>query len=346
MVRVKSKKKYIFSVLLFLSLLIGTYYFILKDYSIKDFINSIKICDMRFIFLSFLCVFSYIFFASFYLKRTLHHFGYKINWYQALGYHFTEVYFSAITPSSLGGQPVQMVEMNKDGLLYRMNGVVILLNTILYKIALIVLAIISFFLFHSLLFSQGALFSWLTILGFITTILVTFLFIFMVYSEKFIPKVARFLLNFGEKIHIIKEKRKWEEKLEEAATGYHDCAVLTKKNKRVLIEGFIILFLQRISLLSISYFIYLAFGLHELTYYQIVALQIGITLASDFMPFPGGVVVSEGLLLQINKWIYGAVLATSGMILLRGISFYLVVLFSGIFYLFFHFIKRKGARKI
>ena len=99
--------------------------------------------------------------------------------------------------------------------------------------------------------------------------------------------------------------------------------------------------MQRLSILIISYFIDKSFGLNDNSIFLIVAFQACITLGSDFMPFPGGVVVAEGLLLEINKYIYGTTLATPAMILLRTISFYLVVLFSLIFYLIFHFKKRK-----
>jgi len=307
------------------------------------FLDSLEACNPKFVILGFGCLVCYVFFASFYLKRTLYHFGKKISWYQAFGYHFTEVYFSAITPSSLGGQPVQMVEMNKDKIPYRINSVVVLLNSLLYKVALILLAIVAFVFYKNELFSQSPLFCWLVSLGFITTLLVIGLFFLLIYSKKLIPKIAHYTLLFLEKIHLIKKRKELEEKLEEAMKGYAACAEFTKSHKKVLVEGLLILLGQRISLLSISYMIYLAFGLQSLSFFELVAFQIGITLASDFMPFPGGVVVSEGLLLEINQMIYGSVLATSGMILLRGISFYFIVIFSGIFYLWFHFKKRKKA---
>lgn len=336
-------KKYIFSILLFLFLLFGTYYFILKDYSINDFISSVKGCNPIFILLAFCCLFLYVFFASFYLKRTFTYFGKEISWYQAFGYHFTEVYFSAITPSSLGGQPVQMVEMNKDNIPYRINSVVILLNSLLYKVALIFLAIFVAIFYSQEIFSQSPLFYWLVSLGFITTILVILLFASLIYSKKFIPKIASFLFLVGEKIHLIKNRKELEEKIFMAMKDYAACAEFTKKHPRVLIEGIFILLGQRLALLSISFMIYLAFGLHSFHFFEIIAFQICITLASDFMPFPGGVVVSEGLLLQINQMIYGSLLATSSMILLRGISFYFIVIFSGFFYLWFHFKKRRKA---
>ena len=137
-----------------------------------------------------------------------------------------------------------------------------------------------------------------------------------------------------------------QEKFEEAFNGYQACAKLTKKNPSILIESYFILLCQRVCLLSISYFIYLSFGLRELNIIELLAFQSCITLASDFLPFPGGLVVSEGLLLQINQAIYGASLATPAMILLRSVSFYFIVLWSGLFYVFFHFIPRKKATTI
>ena len=341
----KNIKKYVFSAVLFVLLILGTYYFILRDYSISEFINSLQNCNPSILIWAFVLLISYAFFHCLYLKRMFYHLGYKINWYQALGYIMTEVYFSAITPSSMGGQPVEMIEMSKDKIPYRVNSVVILLNTLIYKVALVFLAIIGFILFYQKLFTFNTLFNWLVLLGFITTLLVMLLFFLLIYSEKIMYKIIQFLIKIAKKIKIknIDEK---EEKLKESLKEYQECAKFTKKHPKILLEAFIILLLQRISILAISYVIYLSFGLNELSFFEVLTFQVCITLGSDFVPFPGGVVVSEGLLLQANQVIYGTSLATSGMMLLRGISFYLLVTFSFIFYLIFHFIKRKKAIKM
>ena len=158
-------------------------------------------------------------------------------------------------------------------------------------------------------------------------------------------KIIRFVLKILKKFKI-KNLSEREKKLNESLKEYQECARFTRKHPKILLEAFVILLLQRISILSISYVIYLSFGFNELSIFEVIAFQVCITLGSDFVPFPGGVVVSEGLLLQANQIIYGTVLATSGMMLLRGISFYLLVTFSFIFYLIFHFVKRRKAVKI
>ena len=341
----KNIKKYVFSAILFVLLILGTYYFILKDYSIQEFLASLKNCNPFILVWAFVLLISYAFFHCLYLKRMFYHLGYKINWYQALGYIMTEVYFSAITPSSMGGQPIEMIEMSKDKIPYRVNSVVILLNTLIYKVALVFLAIIGLLFFSQKLFTFNTLFNWLVLLGFVTTLLVMLLFFLLIYSEKLMYRIIQFVLKILKKFKV-KNVAEREAKLKESLKEYQECAKFTKKHPKILLEAFIILLLQRISILSISYVIYLSFGLNELSIFEVITFQVCITLGSDFVPFPGGVVVSEGLLLQANQIIYGAVLATSGMMLLRGISFYLLVTFSFIFYLFFHFVKRRKAVKI
>ena len=168
----------------------------------------------------------------------------------------------------------------------------------------------------------------------------------MIYSKKTLPKMIKGLISFGNKIHIIRNKEALIKKFEDALKDYKKCASITKQKPLILLEGLIYMILQRLSILSISYFIYLSFGLDKISCLELIAFQVCITLASDFVPLPGGVGISESLLLKINKFIYGATLATSSMILLRGISFYIFVVLGGIFYLIFHLSKRAKAKRI
>lgn len=343
---IMKKKHYVLSIIFFIILIIVTYFFVLKDYPIQELINSLKNCNMIFIFIALLCVVSYSFFAALYNKRMLYHFKTKISWYQSFGYLFTEIFFSAVTPSSIGGQPVQMMEMKKDGINYQKNSIVVLLNTIIYKIGLLIIATIGFIIYFKDIMKINKFFLYLFIFGYVTTILLIILLLLLVYSKNFIPNIVHFLISIGHKLHIIKNKDKLINKFNEAMVGYQECAKFTKDHPKIFFESFIILILQRLSLLSISYFVYRSFGLNELSIVEMISFQSFITLGADFVPTPGGVAISEGLLAQINEFIYGNNYATSAIILVRGISFYLYVLFCGVFYIFFHFIKRKKIQEL
>jgi len=336
-------KKYILSTILFLILFLGTYYFVLKDYSIDDLMASLKNCRYDFICVAIILLLLWQFSEAFYLKRMCKHLGYKITWAKAIGYLFTIQYFSGITPSSSGGQPVQMIEMKKDEIPYQVNAIIVLLNVVFSKIALIFLAVIAFAIYHQKLFSFNWLFTILVMVGFVTTLGVIGIFIFLVYSKRIVGWILDFVIKILKKLPFVKNAEEKEEKLRKIIQEYQECARVTKKHPKILMEAFGIMLCQRMASLAISYAIYLAFGLTQLSAFEVIAFQICITLGSDLMPSPGGIGVNEGMLLEANKLIYGNGFATSAMLLLRSINFYAILLISGIGYIVFHFTKRKKA---
>ena len=339
-------KKYVLSAILFVVLIILTYVFVLKGCDFNLLIESIKNTNPFFVFLTILCVFGYVFFGSLFLKRILWYFGSKVSFYHTFGYIFTEIYFSAITPSNMGGQPVQMIEMKKDKISYQSSSVLVLFNTMMNRIVLIFIATIFFIIFNKEIFNINPFYNWVVILGYITTILVILLFAALIYSKKIanlLLKLSNYLIDH---LKLIKNKDKLKNKLAKSLKEYQSCSKITKEKPKLVIESFIILFLQRISLLLASYTVYKAFGLNEYGILLIMAFQVCVTLGSDLMPTPGGVMINEGLLLSVNNMLYGESLALSGMLLLRSFNFYFLVIISALLYFVFHYVKRKPASDI
>lgn len=337
------KKNYVVSLALFLLLFLLTYAFVLKDYPYQDLFLAFSMCDPKYLFLAFLFVVLFLFCFALFNKRICKHLGKKITWYQAFGYKFTEFYFSGITPSSLGGQPVEMVEMHKDGIPVQISGVIILLSTVLYMSTIVLFGIGCFLCKREVLFIQGGLFKYTTILGFVTTILVVLMFLTMIYS----PKIMRILVSWVVKLLKFFRAKKLasslEEKMNEMLDEYHEIAVFTLKHPRVLVEGFVIMALARLLMLSVPFAIYKAFHLNGYSYFTILALQVGVTFGSDFFPFPGGVGINETLNLKANEYLYGSTLATPGMIMVRLFNFYGIMILAFIYYLIFHLKPRKKA---
>lgn len=344
----KGKRKYFVSIALFAMMFLFTFYFIFSKYPFAEFIKIIQNCNYFFIFLAFLMVFSYLFFEAWFFKALFRQFDIKISWWQAVSYVCIEVYFSAVTPSSTGGQPVQAYYMGRDKIPYTKSTIVILINTMLYKFAILLLGILALLFFPKLMLQNGWFFSTLMIMGMLGNVLIIAFFGALLYSKTLPRKVLKLGFRLLCFLHFIKPEKKSEkeDKLEASLEEYHECAKFTRKNPKIMGKLFIFIFFQRMSIFVISYIIYLAFGLHGFGFWEIVALQIGITLAMDSVPLPGGVMVGEGFTFKVNQFIYGAGLAMSSMLLLRGISFYFLVLFSGLIFVIYHFCGKKRGRKI
>ena len=151
----------------------------------------------------------------------------------------------------------------------------------------------------------------------------------------FLPGTAKFLITKGfsllKKLHLMKEKNNRTERLEQSMEAYKGASKFLRENKLVIFNTTIISFLQRFFLFSITYVVYISFGLSAETFFTITILQSIISIAVDMLPLPGGMGISEGLYLRIFTPIFGgASMATASLLVSRGFSYYILVIVSGI----------------
>lgn len=336
------KKKYALSLLLFIVLFLVTYFWIFKNYDVNMLIKSLSLCNLKYILLAVFSILMFPLFEAIFLISISKDMGIKMSLYKGLGYVFTEIYFSGITPSSMRGQPIQMYEMKRDGIDYYKSSIIILLNTIIYKFTLIFLLILSLVFYGRLIFGFSSVFNILIILGLLLNLVVIIFFISLVYSKKTIKFTERMVDFFINKFGFIKNKDIKKKRLDEMVNKYNDLSNFTKDRPIIFVKSFIILLLQRISFLLVSYFIYKSFGLNDYSIFAIIAFQVCIVIAADFLPTPGGVMVLEGIILSVNELLYKKDYVLSSMLLQRSISFYLLILLSFAFYLIFHYNKKRG----
>ena len=339
------KRKYFLSFLLFFILFLITYFWIFRCYDFKFLVDSLKLCDIKYIVFAVLSMCMFPLFEAIFLKSMARDMGIKISFYKAFGYVFTEIYFSGITPSSMGGQPVQMYEMNRDGIKYYKSSIIVLLNTVIYKCTLVFLLVLSLIFYGSYIFSYSTLFNVLVLIGLVMNVLIILFFISLVYSRRIINFTKRIFMWFVRRFKFIRNKNDVFEKFDKTVSKYNDLSDFTRKRPFIFVKSFIILLMQRVSFLLVSYFIYKSFGLDTFSAFLIIAFQVCIVMAGDFIPTPGGVMVYEGIILSINELLYGKGFALSSMLLQRSINFYLLILISFIFYLFFHYDKKRKKRK-
>ena len=185
--------------------------------------------------------------------------------------------------------------------------------------------------FPSLVFNNGMLFTVLFLIGIIGNFLLIILCLMLMYSKTWIEAIAMFCINLGSKLHIIKNIDSTVEKFHTHLREYQQSAKYVKEHLSIAIKVCILTVIQRLALFSISFVVYDAFGLHGYSFIQLIVLQIGITLAIDSVPLPGGVGVGEAMMLLIYNKIFGENISVSAMLLNRGISYYFTLILSSMF---------------
>jgi len=326
----KSKKKYFISVIFFVILLILTFYLLFKNNDITQVLSSLKNISYEYIAVGALLIFIYLFTESIYIKLILKSLNHKIHLWQGFVYSCIEFYFSAITPSSTGGQPAQAYYMAKDGIPFTKSSVTLLLNTITFKLVLLFMGLIAVIFYPSLIFNNSTLFTVIFIFGIVVNLLVIAACLMLMYSKRWVKSIAIFCINLGAKLHIVKNKEQKLDSFYNHLAEYQDSAKYIRDHLGVSIKVCLITFVQRLAMFSIAFIVYKAFGLTGYSYIELVVIQIALAIAIDSLPLPGGIGASEVMLLLIYNKVFGELVAMPAMLVTRGLGYYLCLIVSGI----------------
>ncbi len=295
-----------------------------------DVAEYLSEADPRYILLSIFCVLFFILGESViicYLMRTL---GQRVPFFHCCLYSFIGFFFSCITPSASGGQPMQVVAMRKDRISVPVATVVLAIVTITYKMVLVFIGCGVFLLRPARIMVCLEPVEPVMILGILLNVICISLLLMLVFHPSFVRVAAGWILALLHHFRPFKHPEKQMKRLEHLTDQYHGTAEFYKAHKHVMLQVFLLTFLQRCCLFLVTWFTYLAFGLPREHMTVLLTLQAMISVAADMLPLPGGMGISENLFLVIFLPFFGEELILPAMVLSRGIGYYTQLLISAV----------------
>lgn len=245
-------------------------------------------------------------------------------------YSFVGFFFSAITPSATGGQPAQLYFMKKDKLSISISTLILMIVTITYKAVLVVIGVLVMVLRPKIIMQYlEPVMGWCYLGVALNVFCVAFMMILVFHPTLAESILVALVKLFGKITHFRKEE-KFLKKIKESMERYRSVADYLRRNKKVIVNVFLITFVQRCIWFFITYLIYRSFSLHGVDPFTMTTLQGMISVSVDMLPLPGGMGISENLFLQIFKPICGKELLLPVMIVSRGISYYTQLIISAI----------------
>lgn len=321
------KSKKILKNLLVFILLIGlTFYIFLKDQDIMQIVKVLSNVDIKFIIIAIICMFIYVICEAINIGRTLKILGESTNFLKNIKYALIGFFFSSITPAASGGQPMEIYYMYKDKISVANSTLALLINLCAFQIITISFALVSIFINIQYL-SKGLI--WFFILGISLNLSALILLLIGIFSKRLSTALIKFTVKIL-KFFRIKNIEQKQEKLETEIGKYQGSAAYIKKNKNIIIKTLITTFIQVIFFYSVSYWVYRSFGFNEHNIFDIVTLQAVLYATVSGIPSPGAVGITEGGFMSIFRSVYAQEAIGGAMLLSRGISFYFLVLISGI----------------
>lgn len=322
----KRTKKIITNLILFLVLILLTFYMILKDQNVTEIFSIVRSVKKEFILIAILCMSLYIICEAINIGRTLKALNEKSNFFHNIKYALIGFFFSSITPAASGGQPMQIYYMYKDNISVANSTLTLLINLSCMQVVTISIALVSLLFNHQ---HMNRALVWCFVIGVGLNLSALTLLLISIFSKRMTKALIRFVVKILTffKVKNIEEK---QIKLENELTKYQNSATYVKTHKPVIIKTLLTTYVQYIIFYSISYFVYVSFGLEKHNILELITLQSVLYATVSGIPSPGAVGVSEGGFIAIYRNIYSTNRINSAMLLNRGINFYLFVLISSI----------------
>ena len=249
------------------------------------------------------------------------------------------MYFSAITPSASGGQPASAYFMMKDGIPGYATTVALLINLVMYTLALLTVGIVSIIFKYPMLKNFSVLSRVFIGIGIIVLIFLALVFFMLLRKGKILYGICDAIIRLMEKIHVIRHGDKLRKKLKNTMAEYQECSNSITGHTGFLAEIFFWNLMQRMSQLLVSFMIFMSMGEGVKKAMDVSVIQCFVAMGSNCVPIPGAMGVADYIMIDGFKQLVGDNAANMEL-LCRGVTFYGSVLTSAFIILIGYMLRR------
>ena len=288
-----------------------------------------------------LAMLGFIIFEGLAIQFLLNSLGYRTGFFRGLLYSAGDQFFSAITPSASGGQPVSALFMRFDRIPVSAITATLLANLVMYTLSTLAVGILSLLVSPDVLFSFNSISLLFIFFGSMVMIVLTILFYSLLKKSIYLRHMGMVLIKLLHKVHIIRDITKWRNKLDRHIEEFRLCSEMLSNKGSVLWAAFIMNLLQRASQISVTPLLHLSLGnIEKVNLFKLWAVQTFSLIGSNCVPIPGGMGVADYLMLDGFQTLFSIDYAYKLETLTRSISFYVCASLSGLIVLIGYIIKK------
>lgn len=238
------------------------------------------------------------------------------------------LFWSGITPSSTGGQPMQVYYMSKHKVDVGYSSSRLLNRFLVYQITMTVMTVIAVILKFSYFqeHMDTPILSTLVTIGFISQTFITLVFVFLAFSKNLTAKATRGIASLLCKIRLIKDKDRLKKSLETQLAKFHSGNRMIFSKPKLVIMAVVLTVIQLIAMFLVPYCIYRSFGLNQASPFDMVCSQAFVTLISGMIPIPGASGAAEFSFTALFALFFTPATIKSATLIWRIITYYLSIL--------------------
>ena len=316
---------------------------VLAEQSPAQLLDALRRADPRWLALGFGLMGAFVACEALCTRLVLATLGSRVPFRRCLGYSCIGFYFSTVTPSATGGQPMQVCAMSRDGVPAAHGALDMLLVTICYQLASVLWAGAAVLFFPAPLNELGLGLTGLLVFGLTVTLALTAVMVMFLACPAWTAALAGGLIGLAARLRLVRGpdaiRRRLDRQMEQYAAGGR----LLRERPALLPRLLLLSLLQLTALYLVPWTVYRALGLSACGPLELAALQALMAVAVNLLPLPGGAGVSESVFLQSFALFFGG-LVSPAVVLSRGVSCYGMLLVTGAVALILHLRRRPADR--
>lgn len=265
----------------------------------------------------------------YFIHRDYKHF----TFWDAVKVSFVGLFWCAVTPSSTGGQPMQIYLLHSMKIDIGYATSRLLQKFLIYQVVLTSISIMAFiykFNFFIEALTQPVILS-VIIIGFATQLIITGVLVLVSFWPKLTKKMIFGIAKLLSKFKLLKNLEKKAQGLEKQLDLFHTSNKELYHHKKTLLITVILTFLQFIAMFTVPYCVYKAFGLSGATPVDMISSQAFVNLVSGMIPIPGASGAAELCFTAFFNGFFTPETLKSATLIWRIINYYGVVLVTAPF---------------
>ena len=317
-----------------------------KGFSPKNFSEYIDQNNPWWLAAAAVTMLAYIVLNAMMVDCLLKGFGFRQSFPKNISYAAADIYFSAITPSGTGGQPVEGYLMVKDGIPGVISTVVMITNLLFYTMAIVLLGALGLILRPSSFLRFGVFSRILIVIGILIQLTLSTFYALLLWKKRLMRHICDWFLRVLAKLHLIHNLEKKQGKLYATMEKYGEATELLKGKRKLMARGLILNVLHRACQILVTVFCFLAGGGSWKMVPDLFAMQSNVVLGAYCIPIPGSMGVTDYMMLDgFSSMGMTEARCANLELLSRGLSFYICILLCGIIVLMKYAIIRFRREK-
>ncbi len=289
-------------------------------------LKSMANLDARWMWGAAGCIALYLIFRASTLAYYLHSEGAKISPLNAFNVTLIGQFYSAITPSSSGGQPLQVVTMHQMGIPVSIGTATVSVKFIGFQLAFMLIGGALWIAHPEMVSEQLGAVRWLVVLGYLINLALMVGVALTMRKSLFVENALNWSIRVGVKLHLIKDADQTSANARASLEDYRAALKRLAEKPRDAIVVFLLSCLQIMSYMSVIVCLYHAFGLGGFSNSDLVTLQLLLFITAAFVPLPGAAGAQEGGFYLFFRGVFPDQHILAAMLCWRFFSYYLLLL--------------------